>query len=191
MQRLPLLLLTLSVVSLIGCSDSATDPEGRLEPEASFGVEPSPFAPVNVLGTVESKLVEIDGRIDFVFSEDGPSDDDGVIDQLDAMAHQLVKQDEQVQKAMSMDAPTMPEADFLDALSAVRGEAFNVFEKALSKMGVEPSPFHDGLGRISEGATAIVLTIASYEGPVCSDNPCDPAPGCCIPGVCSVGCQGG
>lgn len=187
MQRFPLLLLAFS---LTACSDTATDPQPQLAPDVSFGVEPSPFAPVSVLGNVENKLIEIDGRLDFVFSEKGPSDDEGVIDQLDAMAHQLGQQDQQVQKALSMEVPDMPEADFLDALYAVRGRTVDVFENALSKMGVEPSPFHEGLTKITSETQTILETINTYSGPVCSDNPCDPTPGCCIPGMCPYGCQG-
>ena len=194
MRRLFLFLLAAAAV--LACTETATDTTPEIQP--SFGVEPSPFAPINQLRDVETHLVEMNTRFDLLFSDEGPNDEDGIVDQLGSMAHQLGKQNLKVVKAISTEEPEMPAEDLETALFAVEDQAIDIFAKAREKMGVEPSPFSpvimDGLGEVASGANVIILTISDFTGPVCSDNPCDPTPGCCIPCTASSGefcCQAG
>jgi len=186
----------LAAGAVLTCTDTATESAPEIQP--AFGVEPSPFAPINQLRAVESHLVGMNARFDRVFSDEGPNDEDGIVDQLGSMAHQLGEQNLKVVNAISTEEPEMPVEDFEAALFAVEDQAIDIFAKAGEKMGVEPSPFSPvimaGLGEVASGANVIILTISDFTGPVCSDNPCDPTPGCCIPCTASSGglcCQAG
>jgi len=135
------------------------------------GVEPSSFEPeINKLHSIELNIAAINKQLAKLNEFDTLPE--GAIEYLNAMANQMQGLKARLEEVLlvvplpSYDAPFIGQDEVVFALDSIRVDskgAFDIVERIVSRMGIEPSPwlplFRDISIRIIEGINIHILPI--------------------------------
>lgn len=135
------------------------------------GVEPSPFEPeINKLHSIELNVAAINNRLAKV--DESETLPEGTANYMNAMANQLQGLQERLEEVLLVLPSPVPggayigQDDAVFALDSIRDDskgAFDILERIVSRMGVEPSPFlplfRDASIRIIEGINIHILPV--------------------------------